>query len=203
MAKVIIFTQNTMASIVATREVLQHHHDSVLAVVLASQLKGESFFDQLSVAYKLIKKSSLGFFMYKLVESKLYNLLLLSHKLRKSAWYNNGQALSIKELAKKYNIPIITCNNLSAEYFLETIKNLHPEMIMIGWGSNWEKLTFGLERTIFKIIWKILPRFLKPQDLPVKIVVGSLHTEKDLAWAVGQKTFFANICDRAVLESSL
>src|SRR3989344_2773395 len=119
MAKVIIFTQNTMASIVATREVLQHHHDSVLAVVLASQLKGESFFDQLSVAYKLIKKSSLGFFMYKLVESKL----------RKSAWYNNGQALSIKELAKKYNIPIITCNNLSAEYFLETIKNLHPDYI--------------------------------------------------------------------------
>ncbi|MDP9249309.1 MAG: hypothetical protein M3M85_02235 [bacterium] len=83
------------------------------------------------------------------------------------------------------------------------LKTLRPEMIMIGWGSNWEKLTFGLERTIFKIIWRILTRFSKPQDLPVKIVVGSLHTEKDLAWATGQRIFFANICDRACLESSL
>ena len=70
MKDIIVFTQNTMASIVATREVLINNSDRIKAIVLASQFKGESFTDQLKVAYKLTKKSSFSFFFYKLLESK-------------------------------------------------------------------------------------------------------------------------------------
>ncbi len=130
MAKLVFFTQNTMASVVATRKVLLKHHDQISAIVLSSQLKGEAFTDQLKVAYKLIKKSSLGFFSYKLVESKLYNLLLTSHKLLKTKLYQTGQAKTIRGLAKQYQIPIIETTDLSDPEFLQKVKKLNPDYIL-------------------------------------------------------------------------
>lgn len=129
MAKFIIFTQNTMASIVATREILNKHHDQISAVVLASQLKGESFLDQVKVAYKLIKKSSVGFFFYKLIESKLYNGLLSGHRLLKTKKYQQGEAVTIEDLTKKFHIQVIRTNNLSDEQFLQQIKAMNPDYI--------------------------------------------------------------------------
>jgi folate-dependent phosphoribosylglycinamide formyltransferase PurN len=130
MKNMVIFTQNTMASIVATREILQKNHHRIKTIVFASQLKGESIKDQLSVAHKLIKKSSLKFFIYKLVESKLYNLLLHGHKTINSRMFKNGKAKSLEILVNEYNIPIIKTNNLSNNDFLEKIKSLNPDYIL-------------------------------------------------------------------------
>ena len=124
MIRLVIFTQSTMASIVATREVLKKHHAQIIAVVLANQLRGESFLDQLSTAQKLIKKSSWGFFGYKLVESKLYPLLLLGHRVIRSKAFDQGEAETIVGLAQKYHIPILKADNLSDDFFLERIKGL-------------------------------------------------------------------------------
>ncbi len=130
MAKIIIFTQKTMASIVATREILLKNSDQIQAIVLASQFRGESFFDQLKVVYKLTKKSSFNFFIYKLVESKLYPLLLAAHKIVKSNAYKNNRAVSITDLAQAYNIPLIPAPDLSDEAFLTQIKELNPDYIL-------------------------------------------------------------------------
>lgn len=130
MAKIIIFTQNTMASIVATRAILLKNPDQIKAIVLASQFRGESFFDQLRVAYKLTRKSSFNFFLYKLVESKLYNFLLVGHKMVKSKVYLDNRAFSIADLAKKQNIPIIATPDLSADGFLTRIKELDPDYVL-------------------------------------------------------------------------
>lgn len=130
MAKIIIFTQKTMASVVATREILNRHHEQISAVVLASQLKGESLLEQAKVAGKLIKKSSLGFFLYKIAESKLYNVLLLGHRLLKTKKYQRGEAATIEELAYKYQIPLLYTNNLSDDAFLQQIKGMTPDYIL-------------------------------------------------------------------------
>lgn len=73
---------------------------------------------------------------------------------------------------------------------------LHPEMIVVGWGSDWERFTFSLERAIFKIAWSITARFSRFKTLPLKIVVGALRSEKDLAWAARQAAFFGGLCDQ-------
>lgn len=130
MANIILFTQNTMASIVATREILLKNPGQIKAIVLASQFRGESFISQLKVAYKLTKKSSLNFFIYKSVESKLYNLLLAGHKMIKSKAFTEDQALSIPDLAKKQNIPLITASDLSEDSFLAKIKKLNPDYVL-------------------------------------------------------------------------
>src|SRR3989344_5582719 len=130
MTNLIFFTQNTMASIVATREVLKKNHHEIKTIVIASQLRGESIKDQALVAYKLIKNSSLSFFIYKLIESKIYNFLLYWHKIIKTKKYQNDEAKTIEELAKKYNIPIITTNDLSDQDFLYEIKALNPDYIL-------------------------------------------------------------------------
>jgi len=119
-----------MASIVATREVLKKNHHEIKTIVIASQLRGESIKDQALVAYKLIKNSSLSFFIYKLIESKIYNFLLYWHKIIKTKKYQNDEAKTIEELAKKYNIPIITTNDLSDQDFLYEIKALNPDYIL-------------------------------------------------------------------------
>lgn len=129
MAKIIIFTQNTMASIVATREVLRKNHHAIDCIVLASQFRGESPVQQLRVIYRLIRKSSPGFLGYKLVESKLYNGLLLYHRLRKSRRYREGSAATIKELARRYQISIMYANDLSNEQFLQEINQRKPDYI--------------------------------------------------------------------------
>ncbi|HLC81362.1 MAG TPA: formyltransferase family protein [Candidatus Nanoarchaeia archaeon] len=130
MAKIILFTQNTMASVVASREIIRKNHAQISAVVLASQLKGESVKDQAKIAYKLIKKSSLSFFGYKLVESRLYNLLLKGHRLVKSRKYLNDEAKTIEELAEKHNLRLIKANDLSSQEFLGQIKDLNPDYIL-------------------------------------------------------------------------
>ncbi|MBT5342142.1 hypothetical protein HOL59_01005 [Candidatus Woesearchaeota archaeon] len=130
MKDIIVFTQNTMASIVATREVLINNSDRIKAIVLASQFKGESFTDQLKVAYKLTKKSSFSFFFYKLLESKVYNYLLWGHKLIKTKNYQNDSAKTIEDLAGQYNIPIIKTTNLSDNDFLINIKELNPTFVL-------------------------------------------------------------------------
>lgn len=127
--KLVIFTQNTMASIVATREILRENHEKVRAIVLASQLRGESLRDQIKVARKLIRRSSFSFFFYKLIESKLYNVLLSSHKIANSKHYRRGKAKGIEDLAKQYKIPIIRTNDLSDDTFLQKIKELNPDFI--------------------------------------------------------------------------
>ena len=119
-----------MASVVATREILQKHHHKIKAVVIASQLRGDSTLDQLKVARKLIKRSSYGFFAYKIIESKLYNLLLSTHKILRSRRYKQGKASSISELATKYNIPVIRTNDLSNPTFLEEINTLRPDYVL-------------------------------------------------------------------------
>lgn len=130
MTNLIFFTQNTMASVVATREVLRKNHNQIKAIVLASQLRGESLLDQSKVAYKLIKNSSLRFFMYKLIESKLYHVLLTGHRLARTRRYHNDEAKTIENLAKKYNIPIIKANDLSDPDFLQKVKELNPDYIL-------------------------------------------------------------------------
>src|SRR3989344_2919632 len=130
MAKIILFTQNTMASIVATREILLKNSDKIQAIVLASQFRGDSLIGQLKVAYKLTQKSSFNFFIYKLVESKLYNLLLAGHKMIKSKAYRDDRAVSIIDLARKKNIPLITTSDLSEESFLTKIKELNPDYVL-------------------------------------------------------------------------
>jgi methionyl-tRNA formyltransferase len=130
MSKIIIFTQNTMASVVATREILRKNGSQVQAVVIASQLKGESFFEQLKVAKKLIDKSSKEFFWYKIIESKLYNLLLAVHKIRRSKRYKSGKTSGIREQADKLGIPIIDCSDLSDEEFLLKIKKREPDYVL-------------------------------------------------------------------------
>src|SRR3989338_3963949 len=130
MAKIILFTQNNMASIVATREILLKNSDKIQAIVLASQFRGDSLIGQLKVAYKLTQKSSFNFFIYKLVESKLYNLLLAGHKMIKSKAYRDDRAVSIIDLARKKNIPLITTSDLSEESFLTKIKELNPDYVL-------------------------------------------------------------------------
>jgi folate-dependent phosphoribosylglycinamide formyltransferase PurN len=115
--KIVIFTQNTMASAVATRKILEQNHQHIVAVAIASQLKG-SFINQLKTARALIKKSSFCFFGYKIIESKLYNILL---KLKRKP--------SIRSIAKRYNIPIIETDDLSGQDFLDKINGLNPDYI--------------------------------------------------------------------------
>ncbi len=119
-----------MASVVATRQILTKNHQQIKTIVLASQLRGESLLEQLKVAYKLVKKSSLRFFGYKLVESRLYNLLLTTHKIFKTKKFQEGSAKTIEDLAKLYQIPIIKTNDLSEQNFLNTIKDLKPDYIL-------------------------------------------------------------------------
>ena len=128
--KVVIFTQNTMASIVATRRILHKNSNKVKAIVLASQIKGDSFWAQIKIARKLIQKSSLSFFIYKVIESKLYNVLLSAHKLLGTRKYKNGRAATIEDLAIRYNIPIIHSTNLSDEIFLHKINALQPDYVL-------------------------------------------------------------------------
>ena len=149
MVRLVIFTQNTMASIVATREVLKKHHDAVVAVVLASQLKGESFLDQLKVAHKLIRKSSWGFFGYKLVESKVYPLLLRAHGVMGSKAFKEGRADTIESLARKYHIPLLQSDDLSNEEFLAKIKELNPDYILCSVAQI-------LKRKVFETLGKKL-----------------------------------------------
>ncbi len=128
--KYVIFTQNTMASVVATREILLKNYDQISAIVLASQLKGDSFFDQFKIAKKLINKSSYQFFLYKIFESKLYNVLLSLHKLFRTNSYKSNESKSIEDLAKFYSIPIVRTNDLGNEGFLKKIKDLNPSYIL-------------------------------------------------------------------------
>tara|TARA_Y100000310_G_scaffold345402_1_gene464533 strand:+ start:41217 stop:42041 length:825 start_codon:yes stop_codon:yes gene_type:complete len=130
MAKFVLFTQNTMASIVATRELLNKNHTKIKLIVMASQLKGDSLIDQVKVARKLIKRSSLSFFTYKIIESKIHPLLLKYHKIFKTRKYKNGQASSIQDLAEQYNIPIIESSDLSNEEFLNHIATYKPDYVL-------------------------------------------------------------------------
>src|SRR3989344_8969908 len=107
MKDIILFTQNTMASIVATRIILNENPEKIKMIVMANLLKGDSVNDQLAAAYKLIKKSSFIFFIYKLIESKVYNLLLLGHKILRTNRYLTDEAKTIEDLAKKYHLPVI------------------------------------------------------------------------------------------------
>jgi len=144
MNKIIIFTQNTMASTVATRQIVLKNHDCILAIVLARQLRGESFLDQLKLVAKLIKKSSLQFAIYKIIESYLYSVLLFFHTLLKSKKYKNGSAISISNLAKRYNIAIIKTNDISNDDFLQTINKLNPNYIFCIVGQVLKKNVFEI-----------------------------------------------------------
>jgi folate-dependent phosphoribosylglycinamide formyltransferase PurN len=127
--KTVIFTQNTMASIVATRTVLQKNAPHVKALVLASQFRGPSFLEQLYSAWQLTKKTCPSFLFYKIIESKFYPLLLKFHKIfnTRQAWEKD--ALTIEDLAKKYGIPLIVTEDLGGERFLGKIKEINPDFI--------------------------------------------------------------------------
>ena len=131
-----------MASTVATRQIVLKNHDCILAIVLARQLRGESFLDQLKLVAKLIKKSSLQFAIYKIIESYLYSVLLFFHTLLKSKKYKNGSAISISNLAKRYNIAIIKTNDISNDDFLQTINKLNPNYIFCIVGQVLKKNVF-------------------------------------------------------------
>jgi methionyl-tRNA formyltransferase len=133
-----------MASIVATRELLQRSHTSIKLIVIASQLKGDSFTDQFKVARKLIKRSSLSFFNYKIIESKIYPILLKGHKLFRTERYKSGQAISIEDLAKMYSIPIIESTNLSAEPFLNEVASYNPDYILCFVAQILKKKVFKI-----------------------------------------------------------
>ena len=76
MQRIVIFTQDTMASTVATRQIILKNHRNIVAIVLASQLKGDSVLGQVRLALRMIKKSSWSFAFYKMIESSGYNALL-------------------------------------------------------------------------------------------------------------------------------
>lgn len=130
MARLILFTQNTMASVVASRILLQRHPQEIVAVVIANQFRGESLRQQLKVIRTLTRKSSWEFFFYKLLESKLYNVLLTAHRMLRTSSYRSGKAQSIEEWARKQEIPVLTAADLNAPAFLEQIKNLKPDYIL-------------------------------------------------------------------------
>jgi methionyl-tRNA formyltransferase len=129
MYRIVIFTQDTMASTVATRQIILKNHKNIIAIVLASQLKGGSFIDQVKLALKMIRKSSWSFALYKMIESSGYNLLLFLHKLIKSKRYVASTATSVADLARRYNIRLIKTGDISDQSFLRIIDDLKPDYI--------------------------------------------------------------------------
>lgn len=143
MARFVLFTQNTMASVVASRILLQRHPQEIVAIVLASQFRGESWTDQLKIISTLTQKSSWGFFFYKLLESKIYPWLLTGHRLFRTSAYQQGKALGIEELARQQKIPILRTNDLNAPEFLQEVKELHPDFILCLIAQILKKNTFA------------------------------------------------------------
>lgn len=127
--QIVIFTQDTMASTVATRQIILENSKYIKAIVVADQLRADSLWRHFVIAYKLIRKSSLDFGFYKFAESSLYSLLLRLHKLVRSKKFNGGSAISINDLAKRFHIKVIKANDLSSGRFLKRILELRPDYV--------------------------------------------------------------------------
>lgn len=150
-----------MLSVVATRRVLQKNHDKVSAIVLANQFRGDSFWQQLKVIRKLIKKSSIDFFLYKVIESKLYNGLLAVH--RKFSTKKYQESPSIEDLAKKHHIPIIHANDLSNVDFLNKINDMKPDLVLCFVSQILKKSVFEiLGNKVINVHGSYLPEYRGP-----------------------------------------
>lgn len=149
-----------MASTVATRIILNKHHDRILAVVIAGQVKGESFPDRVRLAYKLTRKSSFGFLIYKLIESSGYQTLLFFHKLFRTGRFKDGTATNIIDLAHKYNIHIIKAGSLNNPDFLYNIAKLNADYILCIVGQVLGKIVFEkLGNRLLNVHGAYLPKY--------------------------------------------
>ena len=144
MKNIVILSQDTMASTVIMRKVLIQNHDKILAVVSATQLKGNSVFDRLKVARKLIKKTSFRFFLYKVIDSPLHSLFLTFHKFFKTSRYKKKDAMSIIDLAHHYNIPVIKTSDVNSSLFLDKIKKLNPDFVLSHMAQILKKQVFDV-----------------------------------------------------------
>lgn len=161
--RLIIFTQNTMASTVATRIVVQKCHEHIAAIMIADELGSETLLQKIKTVKKLIDRSSWGFFFYKVIETQLYPVIIKLHKIFRSTARKKGAAYSITEVAHQYNIPVKKVNSLSDPELLKEIQQLEPDYIFSVVGQILKPNVFNsLPKKILNAHGSYLPEYRGP-----------------------------------------
>lgn len=118
-----------MASTVATRHILDKHHEKISAIAIAKPRVAKTLDRRVRFFVRLARKHQ-QFLIYKVIESVLYNIyvnFISSFGIRERKYRNST---TIDQLAKTYGIPVILTNTVNDEAFLSRILEFQPDFIL-------------------------------------------------------------------------
>lgn len=128
MINLIILTSDSMSSNTLFRDIIINSHKDIKAIIISDQVSG-NLFGKVKRYYKLFRKMSFKFFLYKLIEGKLY-ILLIKFKKVLNFFNTNYNSFLIKDLAKKYGIPYYKINDINEITNVRLLKSFNPELIL-------------------------------------------------------------------------
>jgi len=112
-----------MSSNVLFRELIKKNKEDIKAIIVSSSVSG-SFFSRLKKYYRLFKRMSLRFFIYKVVESLVYVQYMRIIRL-----FNRKDYL-MKDLAKRHDIPFLYIKNINEPEQVIKIKEFKPDLML-------------------------------------------------------------------------
>ena len=120
---IVILTSNSMSSNVLYRDLIEKYKDEIKAIIVSSSVSG-NLFSRIKKYFKLFRRMSFRFFIYKIIESSVYvNYMRIVNLFSKNDFL-------MKDLAKRYNIPFLYIKRINDVESINKMKSLNPDLIL-------------------------------------------------------------------------